>query len=79
MATANPSKATIKTQIESLLEYLSGLYESIEHDAEENLVMKKSQGVTRFFKRGSRESIYISVSQKEMRYHAMPRKDISGN
>ena len=65
MATANPSKATIKTQIESLLEYLSGLYESIEHDAEENLVMKKSQGVTRFFKRGSRgKYIYLGQSKR---------------
>lgn len=66
MAAANPSKTIIKTQIESLMEYLGNLNEGIGHDAGENLVMKKSKGVTRFFKRGDRgKYIYLGQSKRD--------------
>ena len=45
-----PTKNTISTHIKSLLEYLNQLDESIGYYSETNLVMKKSGGITRFFR-----------------------------
>lgn len=66
MATMNSSKKTVRTQIESLLDYLHHLVESLKgDDSEENLVMKKSEGVTRFFKKDKDgECLYLGLSKR---------------
>ena len=61
------TKTTIRTQIESLLDELHHLVESVSGDySEESLVMRNSKGITRFFKKEKNGTYtYLSASKKK--------------
>ena len=61
------TKSTVRTQIESLLDELHHLIESMLGDySEESLVMRNSKGITRFFKKEKNGTYtYISASNNK--------------
>ena len=76
MPRTNTSKTIIRTQIESLLDYLNDLIESVEQDNPDGyLALKIIQGKTRFFiRRNDGECIYLGSSKnKEVSHYAQKR------
>ena len=62
-----PSKTTIRTQIVLLTDELKSLIDDLSgDDSTENLIMRKGQGVTRFFVRDKNEKyVYLGESKKK--------------
>lgn len=76
MSRMNSSKTTIRTQIESLVDYLNHLIESVEKDNPDGyLALKMVQGTTRYFiRKDDGKCVYLGSSKnKEITHYAQKR------